>query len=89
MTIDDTPAAVFGLADRPRDNAKQTMNRLRQLGIARTIMLTGDSRQVAAAIAEEVGVDEYFAELLPQDKVRILSDAQAAATAPSRWWATA
>ena len=44
------------------------IRRLRELGIQRTVMLTGDSERTAAAIAGEVGVDEYHAEILPADK---------------------
>jgi Cd2+/Zn2+-exporting ATPase len=76
LVIDQVPEAVIGLADRPRDNAARTISRLRQLGIARTIMLTGDSRQVADAIARQVGVDEHHGDLLPEDKVRIIREAQ-------------
>ncbi|HEY7090196.1 MAG TPA: heavy metal translocating P-type ATPase [Tepidisphaeraceae bacterium] len=74
MLIDDVPEAIIGLADRPRENASGTLARLKDLGILRTVMLTGDRDEVARAIAKEVGVDEYRAELLPQDKVTILSD---------------
>ncbi|WP_428938605.1 heavy metal translocating P-type ATPase [Fontivita pretiosa] len=76
LVIDQVPEAVIGLADRPRDNAARTIARLRQIGIARTIMLTGDSRQVADAIARQVGVDEHHGDLLPEDKVRIIREAQ-------------
>ncbi len=72
MLIDGQPVAVLGLADRPRDNANETLRRLKALGIARTIMLTGDSPGVADAIAEQVGVDEHYGDLLPEDKVSII-----------------
>lgn len=72
MLIDDEPAAVIGLADRPRDNAAETLRRLKQLGISRTIMLTGDSPGVANAVAKQVGVDEHYGDLLPEDKVSII-----------------
>jgi Cd2+/Zn2+-exporting ATPase len=76
MLIDDVPSAIIGLADRPRENAAESLRRLKELGISRTIMLTGDSPQVASAIAKQVGVDDYYAGLLPEDKVAILSRLQ-------------
>jgi Cd2+/Zn2+-exporting ATPase len=76
MLIDDVPSAIIGLADRPRENAAESLRRLKELGISRTIMLTGDSPQVASAIAKQVGVDDYYAGLLPEDKVAILSKLQ-------------
>jgi Cd2+/Zn2+-exporting ATPase len=60
---------IIALADRPRHEANSTLARLRNLGIRRLIMITGDNERVAAAIAREVGIDEYRANLLPEDKV--------------------
>jgi Cd2+/Zn2+-exporting ATPase len=57
------------LRDEPRDDAATTVKRLEQLGVRRLIMLTGDHHQVAAAIAKRVGLREYFADLLPDDKI--------------------
>lgn len=76
MLIDGAPAAVIGLADRARSNAIETMKKLRRLGISRTIMLTGDSQAVAQIIAGQVGVDEFFSDLLPEDKVALLKKLQ-------------
>lgn len=77
MVIDGVPAAVIGLADRPRENAAATMQKLHRLGIKRTIMLTGDSHAVATIIAKEVGVDEFHADLLPEEKVARLKQLEA------------
>jgi Cd2+/Zn2+-exporting ATPase len=74
--IDDRPVGVIALADRPRANAAQTLNRLRALGITRTIMLTGDNSAVAASIAREVGADEFHAELLPENKLDLVRQLQ-------------
>ena len=60
---------IIGLADRPRDVARPTLERLRSLGIRALIMLTGDNEQVAATIAQAVGLAEYKANLLPDEKV--------------------
>lgn len=63
---------VIALADRPRENAADCIKRLKRMGIARTIMLTGDNEQTAAAVARQVGIDEHFANLLPEDKVAMI-----------------
>lgn len=74
--IDDVPIGVIGLADRVRANASKTLRRLGELGIARTIMLTGDKREVADLIAKQIGADEYHAELLPENKLQIVRQLQ-------------
>jgi Cd2+/Zn2+-exporting ATPase len=65
---------VLGIADRPRPNARATLDRLRQLGVRSIVMLTGDNRAVGEAIGREVGVDEVKAELLPEDKVTAIRE---------------
>ena len=61
-------AAVICISDPLRHEAKSVIAALRRLGIRRTVMLTGDSQRTAAAIAAQVGVDEFQAEVLPEDK---------------------
>ena len=61
-------AAVICISDPLREEACAVMRSLRALGIKRTVMLTGDSERTAKAIAEQVGVDDYRAEVLPEDK---------------------
>ena len=61
-------AAVICIADPLREEAAEAIAALRRLGIRKTVMLTGDSQRTAAAIAAQVGVDEYRAEVLPEDK---------------------
>lgn len=63
---------LLGVADTLRPDAPEIIKRLRQAGIQRIVMLTGDNESVAQAIAKSVGVDEVHAGLLPQDKVRVL-----------------
>jgi Cd2+/Zn2+-exporting ATPase len=63
---------LIALGDAVRPEAKSTIDRLRHAGVERIVMLTGDNRDTAAAIAQETGVDEFYAELLPEDKVRIV-----------------
>lgn len=60
------------VSDIVKPSAKTTMERLKSLGIQKTIMLTGDLDAVANAVSKEIGVDEYHAELMPQDKASIV-----------------
>lgn len=64
----DNVVALFALKDTVREEAKQTIQALKNQGIY-TIMLTGDNKLTAKTVAEEVGVDHYIAECLPEDKV--------------------
>jgi Cd2+/Zn2+-exporting ATPase len=65
----DTYLGVLGLMDTPRAAAKDVIAQLRRLGIRRMIMLSGDNQQVASAVALEVGLDEAWGDLMPDDKV--------------------
>jgi Cd2+/Zn2+-exporting ATPase len=76
IAVEGKPVGVIGLADRPRGSAAEALRRLKRLGIDKTIMLTGDRRAVAEAVAGEVGVDELHADLLPEHKVARVRDLQ-------------
>lgn len=65
----DRYLGVIGLMDTPREASKRTIARLRELGIERMIMISGDNQQVADAVAKEVGLDEARGDLMPDDKV--------------------
>ena len=65
---------VVALADTPREGVKQVLERLHQIGIRKTIMLTGDNEGVARAIASAVGLDEVKAGLMPEDKVKAMEE---------------
>jgi Cd2+/Zn2+-exporting ATPase len=67
---------AVAVADEVRRDAKRAVERLRELGVAHVVMLTGDNEGTARAIAEQVGVDEYRAELLPEEKVRAVESLQ-------------
>jgi P-type Cu2+ transporter len=67
LIVDNQVAASFALADVIRAESKQAVERLHELGVE-VAMLTGDSQSVAAAVAEELGIDTYFAEVLPEHK---------------------
>lgn len=69
-----TILGVIALADVLRDDASKVVSELHQKGIEHVVMLTGDNEVVAAQIAAEVGVDDYYAELLPEDKVTVVNE---------------
>ena len=65
---------IIGVADEVRPEAKYAVSKLKDLGVERTVMLTGDNERTAQSIAEQVGVDEYQAELLPDQKVEAIDE---------------
>lgn len=67
--VDSKLSAVISIADKIRDDAKEALETMRNNGIKHIVMLTGDNRHTAAAVAAELGIDEVHAELLPGDKV--------------------
>ena len=69
VTIDGFYAGHIVIADQPKPDAKVAIARLKALGVKKTVMLTGDTREVAHTVADALGLDEYHAELLPADKV--------------------
>ena len=68
---------VICISDPLRPEAAAVLNGLRALGIKNTVMMTGDSERTAAAIAKQVGVDRFFAEVLPEDKANFVQQAKA------------
>jgi Cd2+/Zn2+-exporting ATPase len=67
---------IISIADTVREDAKGLITTLRKQGLERIVMLTGDNKRAARTIAEQLGIDEYYAELLPEGKVRILKELQ-------------
>jgi Cd2+/Zn2+-exporting ATPase len=67
-----TPIGLIGLADETRKDAREAVEALRREGVTRVVMLTGDNLNTAQTIAGETGVNEFRAELLPEDKVRAI-----------------
>jgi Cd2+/Zn2+-exporting ATPase len=63
---------IIGVADTPRQTARTALQKLKQMGIHKTVMLTGDNERVAAAIAQWVGLSDYRANLLPEQKVEAI-----------------
>ena len=78
LAIGGKLAGVICVADPLREEASAVLNSLRRLGISKAVMMTGDNERTAAVIAKEVGVDEYFAEVLPEDKARFVEQEKAA-----------
>ncbi len=78
VVIDGVFAGYIVISDEIRPDARRTIARLKQLGVKKTVMLTGDEEGVARRVAQAVGLDEYFAELLPEGKVRKVEELQAA-----------
>ncbi|MDX2114035.1 MAG: cation-translocating P-type ATPase [Planctomycetota bacterium] len=81
---DHGAAAVLVISDDLRPGAARTVRELHQLGIAPVRMLTGDNSITAARIAQRLGIDEWHADLLPEDKVRLVREIRAQATAAGR-----
>ncbi len=71
---DDQVCSLFAVADTPRRTTKRAIEELHALGEVKTLMLTGDSSEVARAIGEAVGVDDVRADLLPEDKVAAVAE---------------
>jgi Cd2+/Zn2+-exporting ATPase len=69
VAIDGQYAGHIVINDKIKADSAETIRRLHALGVKRTVMLTGDRREVAAHVANELGITEYHAELLPADKV--------------------
>lgn len=67
---------VVAFADGVRPDAAAVVRDLKALGVAKVVMLTGDNERVARAIAGQLGIDDYYADLLPEDKVRIVKELQ-------------
>ena len=78
MAVDGRYAGHIVIRDELKENSREAVRQLKAAGVKRAVMLTGDKEKVAKHIAEEVGIDEYYAELLPADKVshveRLLSE---------------
>ena len=69
ISVDGVYAGQILIADRIKPGAAEAIAQLRSAGVRRMVMLTGDHRSVAEKVAKELGIDEYYSELLPADKV--------------------
>lgn len=77
LALDGEPVAVFALEDTVRESAAPAVAELRQLGL-RTILLSGDSAAVAGPVGQAIGVDEVIADVLPEQKAKLVDDLQKA-----------
>ncbi len=68
LAIDGVLAAVIAITDPIREEAPQVVSMLRKCGLSKIVMMTGDSERTAEVVAAKVGVDEYYSEVLPEDK---------------------
>lgn len=80
VAVDRCYAGYIVISDEIKEDAEEAIMRLRTLGVKKTIMLTGDEESVARRVAEGLGLDGYFAELLPEDKVTRIEELEAAIT---------
>ena len=69
VAIDGQYAGHIVISDKVKEDSAEAIAQLKALGVSRTVMLTGDRQEVGAHVAEQLGVDEWYAELLPADKV--------------------
>jgi Cd2+/Zn2+-exporting ATPase len=71
---DDHICGFISMADSVRDNALSIVTDLKQAGVEKVILLTGDNKGTARAISEQIGADEFHAELLPEDKLKAIEE---------------
>ena len=77
LDLNDTVAGFISLVDQPRPEAKRAVDELKKMGIKQVIMITGDNPYSAARTAKEMGIDRFYSQVLPQDKLKIIRDLQA------------
>ncbi|MEJ7863393.1 MAG: heavy metal translocating P-type ATPase [Pyrinomonadaceae bacterium] len=74
VTTENEPLGIIAIADEVRPEAKRAIESLKASGVRKVLMLTGDNKGTARAVAEQLGIDEYQAELMPDDKVRVVRE---------------
>jgi Cd2+/Zn2+-exporting ATPase len=75
--LNNNVAGFISLVDQPRPEAKRAVDELKKMGIKQVIMITGDNPFSAARTAKEMGIDRFYSQVLPQDKLKIIRDLQA------------
>ncbi|MGI6001176.1 heavy metal translocating P-type ATPase [Lachnoclostridium sp. An131] len=77
LAVEGVLRGVICIEDPLRQEAAQVVQALKRAGISKVVMMTGDSERTARAVAEKVGVDEYYSEVLPEDKARFVEEEKA------------
>jgi Cd2+/Zn2+-exporting ATPase len=72
LAVDNIYAGYIVIADELKEDARQAIHTLKRMGVERTVMLTGDNQAIASRIAQQLGIDAYEAELLPEEKVNAI-----------------
>jgi Cu2+-exporting ATPase len=75
VAVDDEPAGLVAVADKIKPSARETLRRLKEMDIE-AVMITGDNKRTADAVARELGIERLFAEVLPADKARYVEQLQ-------------
>ncbi|KEK21624.1 heavy metal translocating P-type ATPase [Bacillus gaemokensis] len=84
IAVDGAYAGYIVISDEVKEDSKQAIRKLKELGIKKTVMLTGDAKLVGEAVGKELGLDEVHAELLPQQKVEEIEKIDAAKQAKEK-----
>ncbi|MBR4745413.1 MAG: HAD-IC family P-type ATPase, partial [Clostridia bacterium] len=74
LAINGEYAGYVLIADALKENVKYDINTIKSVGVKHIVMLTGDSEDIASSVSKELGIDEYYANLLPENKVEILQN---------------
>ncbi|WP_445974565.1 HAD-IC family P-type ATPase [Plectonema radiosum] len=78
LAVDNVYAGYIVIADELKEDARQAIQALKRMGVEKTVMLTGDNQAIASYVSQQLGIDSYVAELLPEEKVsaieKLLSD---------------
>ena len=74
IAVDGNYAGCILIADQVKEDSPLAIEQLKQAGVTKTVMLTGDDETISHAISEKLGIDEYYAQLLPEDKVTKLEE---------------
>ncbi|MEA5601819.1 heavy metal translocating P-type ATPase [Nostoc sp. UHCC 0252] len=72
LAVDNIYAGYIIIADELKEDARQAIQALKRMGVEKTVMLTGDNQAIASRIAQQLGIDAYEAELLPEEKVNAI-----------------
>lgn len=76
VSYDGKVAGIIAIADKPRENAREVIARLKEIGLKKVVMLTGDDARTAQSIATQLGVNDVLSQLLPEDKLQVIRDLQ-------------